>query len=554
MTLPVARRSCEVCGPRFPKDCWSWKSTRRSSRRVAEISSKQLARQIRERVGRRVAKRRSPFMGPLPVGRRAELRHWRRGCGTIDSCGFSGMAELTLAQFAELTLRLERGELRPDVLRAVGLTEQQWLEQQMVWLERMAAQLERQRSQLFDRYLAVRASAAQELGSAQQTSGTSVRPRIEGGAMSANRSDQKELPTAPHAGFIKVDPPALYTPPAAGVPRAASSEAAAPVAPPTHLSEAYAPPPLVASAFVPRPAGAPPPEPVSPPAAPPIVAPPAFVAQPSAVAPPALVTSPAAVAPPAFVSPPAAVAPPAPVAPPAFVASPAATPAMFVPAAAVAPPAVVAPPAFVSPPSPPPQPGFEAPPAFVSPVAAAAPAAPTAAAARPAFASRTGFGTVVRRAHSPAPTVAFTPQAPRSDPPFSAPAAPPIPGPSALPPRAPVVQAPPIVEQPKNYEPTVAFFVSQPTAPVAPTPPPPSPTATNEPKLALTQLALLVADLNALHDRSAMTLSESGLDANQWQREWAAWQKRFSEQPEERARYEPLVQYYTALRKPHGGQ
>src|SRR6478752_4826884 len=490
MTLPVARRSCEVCGPRFPKDCWSWKSTRRSSRRVAEISSKQLARQIRERVGRRVAKRRSPFMGPLPVGRRAELRHWRRGCGTIDSCGFSGMAELTLAQFAELTLRLERGELRPDVLRAVGLTEQQWLEQQMVWLERMAAQLERQRSQLFDRYLAVRASAAQELGSAQQTSGTSVRPRIEGGAMSANRSDQKESPAAPHAGFIKVDPPALYTPPAAGVPRAASSEAAAPVAPPTHLSEAYAPPPLVASAFVPRPAGAPPPEPVSPPAAPPIVSPPAFVAQPSAVAPPAFVTSPAAVAPPAF----------------------------------------------------------------VSPVAAAAPAAPTAAAARPAFASRTGFGTVVRRAHSPAPTVAFTPQAPRSDPPFSAPAAPPIPGPSALPPRAPVVQAPPIVEQPKNYEPTVAFFVSQPTAPVAPTPPPPSPTETNEPKLALTQLALLVAELNAFPDRSAMTLSESGLDANQWQREWAAWQKRFSEQPEERARYEPLVQYYTALRKPHGGQ
>jgi len=116
------------------------------------------------------------------------------------------------------------------------------------------------------------------------------------------------------------------------------------------------------------------------------------------------------------------------------------------------------------------------------------------------------------------------------------------------------VQAPPIVEQPKNYEPTVAFFVSQPTAPVAPTPPPPSPTETNEPKLALTQLALLVAELNAFPDRSAMTLSESGLDANQWQREWAAWQKRFSEQPEERARYEPLVQYYTALRKPHGGQ
>src|SRR6185369_3976615 len=231
------------------------------------------------------------------------------------------MAELTLAQFAELTLRLERGELRADLLREAGMTEQQWLEQQMAWLERMAAQLERQRSQLFDRYLAVRASAAQDLASVHAPTGASVRPRVDGGrAMTESRSEEKDATTAPSTGFVKVDPPALYTPPAAAVPRAAPA-AAGPAQPPIHLSEAYAPPPVVAPAFVPRSAGVAPPAVVAPPAA---VAPPAFVAPPAAVtphaaiAPPAFVT-PGAVAPPAVVLPPAPVAPPAAVTPPAFV-------------------------------------------------------------------------------------------------------------------------------------------------------------------------------------------------------------------------------------------
>lgn len=68
----------------------------------------------------------------------------------------------------------------------------------------------------------------------------------------------------------------------------------------------------------------------------------------------------------------------------------------------------------------------------------------------------------------------------------------------------------------------------------------------------MTQLALLVAELTAFPERVGATLSESGLDAQQWEREWTAWQKRFAERPDERARYEPLVQYYTALRKPGG--
>jgi hypothetical protein len=64
----------------------------------------------------------------------------------------------------------------------------------------------------------------------------------------------------------------------------------------------------------------------------------------------------------------------------------------------------------------------------------------------------------------------------------------------------------------------------------------------------------LVAELTAFPDRSAATLSESGLSASEWQLEWAAWQRRFAVQPDERARYEPLVQYYTALRKPNEGR
>jgi hypothetical protein len=99
----------------------------------------------------------------------------------------------------------------------------------------------------------------------------------------------------------------------------------------------------------------------------------------------------------------------------------------------------------------------------------------------------------------------------------------------------------------------VAFFVS-PQAEYSAPAPAVAQTDLNEPKLALTQLALLVAELTAFPDRSAATLSESGLSAAEWQLEWAAWQKRFAAQPEERARYEPLVQYYTALRKPHEGR
>jgi hypothetical protein len=478
--------------------------------------------------------------------RRAELGHWRRERGTIDFVRIFGMAELTLAQFAELTLRLERGELRADVLREADMTEQQWLEAQMAWLERMAAQLERQRSQLFDRYLAVRASAAQDLGGAHATMGASVRPRVDGGrAMTESRSDEKEATAAASTGFIKVDPPALYTPPAAGAPRAAPAEAG-PAQPPLHLSEAYAPPPVVAPAFMPRPAGVVP-----------AVAPPAAVAPPPFVAPAIGLSPPAAVSPPSIVSPPAAVTPHAAIAPPAFVSAGAvAPPAVVVPPAPVAPPAVVPPPAFVAPPafvSPPaavPQSAFAAPPAFVSAPATPPPAAPGGASARPAFASRTAFGTVVRRAQTPAPTVAFTPAAPRNDAPV--PAAPLAPAPTAMPPRAPAPQMAAAAAPAKTYEPTMAFFVSPnaagPTPPSVPTPPPPS--DRNEPTLALTQLALLVAELTAFPDRSAATLSESGLDESQWQREWAAWQKRFAEQPAERARYEPLVQYYTALRKP----
>jgi len=141
---------------------------------------------------------------------------------------------------------------------------------------------------------------------------------------------------------------------------------------------------------------------------------------------------------------------------------------------------------------------------------------------------------------------------PRNDLPV---APPPIaPAPAVIPPLTPVVQSAPAPQQAKTYEPTMAFFVSETAAsstpPSAPTPPPPS--DASEPRLAMTQLALLVAELTAFPDRTAATLSESGLDANQWDREWTAWQKRFAERPDERARYEPLVQYYTALRKPQG--
>jgi hypothetical protein len=149
--------------------------------------------------------------------------------------------------------------------------------------------------------------------------------------------------------------------------------------------------------------------------------------------------------------------------------------------------------------------------------------------------------------------MAFTPPVVRNDPP--APPTPVVPAPTAMPPRAPLAQPAPDAPQAKTYEPTVAFFVSPNTGAAAPSsspPPLPSSTDANEPKLAMTQLALLVAELTAFPDRSAATLSESGLDATQWEREWAAWQQRFAEQPEERARYEPLVQYYTALRKPGG--
>jgi len=116
------------------------------------------------------------------------------------------------------------------------------------------------------------------------------------------------------------------------------------------------------------------------------------------------------------------------------------------------------------------------------------------------------------------------------------------------------VQAPPLAQQPQTFESTTAFFVSQNTASAAPpaAPPPTAPFDSNEPKLAMTQLALLVAELTAFPDRTHATLSESGLDAQQWEREWSAWQRRFAEQPAERARYEPLVQYYTALRRPGG--
>src|SRR5581483_2215827 len=125
------------------------------------------------------------------------------------------MVELTLAQFAELSLRLERGELRAEVLREAGLTEQQWLEQQMHWLERMAQQLERHRHDLFERYLAVRATAEQSVAGAQSKSEASVRsgatlnlaPNSAGAAATPNAS----------SGFVPVEPPAMYVAPPAYV-------------------------------------------------------------------------------------------------------------------------------------------------------------------------------------------------------------------------------------------------------------------------------------------------------------------------------------------------
>jgi len=150
--------------------------------------------------------------------------------------------------------------------------------------------------------------------------------------------------------------------------------------------------------------------------------------------------------------------------------------------------------------------------------------------------------------------MAFTPPVARNE--LPALPTPVVPAPLPTPPRAPVAQAAPDAPQAKTYEPTMAFFVSPTSAPSATTTPSaaptPAPIDANEPKLAMTQLALLVAELTAFPDRSAATLSESGLDSKQWEREWGAWQRRFAEQPQERARYEPLVQYYTALRKPGG--
>ena len=100
----------------------------------------------------------------------------------------------------------------------------------------------------------------------------------------------------------------------------------------------------------------------------------------------------------------------------------------------------------------------------------------------------------------------------------------------------------------------MAFFVSAAALAGPPPAPPKPPVIPGQPQLALTQLALLVAELTAFPDRSATILAESGLDAQRWQHEWAAWQTQFAQPPEERARYEPLVQYYTALRKPRESQ
>jgi len=284
------------------------------------------------------------------------------------------MAELTLAELAEITLRLERGEPRERVLAERGLSEEAWLEQQMVWLSRMAAQVERQRHALFERYLSVRESAT--------ATTTSARP------LDAARAQ---------AGPLELD---------AGLAPRESADASS-------TNGAFSP-----------------------------------------VAPPPLY---------------AAQARPAPLPPPLHVATTSAEPAR-------------------------------------SPLFASLPLPPAAAFVAPAIA--------------PPPPVATT---------TAAVPPPPVPPPPVAPPPAAV--APPHEQ--------------------AMLPPPgPAPASSDSPRLALQQLALLVADLTVFPERSHATLEQSGLDPSSWQAEWDAWQHRFASDPGERSRYDPLLAYYMALIRP----
>ena len=410
------------------------------------------------------------------------------------------MAELTLAQFAELSLRMERGELRPDVLREAGLSETEWLEQQMAWLERMSVQLERQRSELFERYLKVRKQAAENLGETRPGMGPSGAASLAKGSAGGEGATTDPSAPKPNTAFVPVEPPALYAPPVGGVPRATPPAAQRSIAPPQHLSSdygaapaAYAPLGIAASASELAPIQAPAP---------------AFAPQ---VPPPPVQVS---VAPPAFVS--QAPAPP----PPVY----------------VAPVANIAPPAFVSQaPAPPPVAAVVAPPPVVS--RAPMPVAPMPVAPMP----------VAAPMMSVAPMPVAAPMMPVAAPmmPMAAPMMPVAAPMMSVAPLAPVQASPPVAS------PTQAFFVpastiAQAAAPVVQVPA----THPGTPQLSMTQLALLVAELTVFPDRIATTLAEFSLNAQTWPSEWAAWTTQFTAQPEEYARYQPLVEYYTALRKP----
>jgi hypothetical protein len=78
------------------------------------------------------------------------------------------MTSLTLAQLAEITLRIERGEPRDAVLARLGISEESWLSGQAEWFALMSAQAQRQRHALFQRYLAARSAAERQLEEAPQ--------------------------------------------------------------------------------------------------------------------------------------------------------------------------------------------------------------------------------------------------------------------------------------------------------------------------------------------------------------------------------------------------
>jgi hypothetical protein len=117
------------------------------------------------------------------------------------------MTSLTLAQLAEITLRIERGEPRDAVLARQGISEESWLSGQAEWFALMSTQAQRQRHVLFQRYLAARAAAERRLEEPPQLN------RVDGPAEGAPHALGGPAASAPLrvSGEVPALPPApLY--------------------------------------------------------------------------------------------------------------------------------------------------------------------------------------------------------------------------------------------------------------------------------------------------------------------------------------------------------